>query len=70
MSPYMTLKNPKTKLIREILLLVEWRNEVVTKKKARAIQRVIDRKLEKCDRFDMIYLEITEKTHNVKVSAW
>ena len=66
----MTLKNPKTKLIREILLLVEWRNEVETKKKARAIQRVIDRKLEKCDLLDMAYLEITEKTHNIKVSAW
>jgi hypothetical protein len=66
----MTPKQPKVKLIRGILQLAEWRDTVTTKKKARAIQRVIDKKLKQCDRFDMIYLEITEKTHNIKVSAW
>lgn len=58
------------KLTRAILLLVKWRNEVTTKKKARAIQRVIDKKLKECGTFDRIWLEITEKVDGIKLSAW
>lgn len=63
-------KERNKKLTRAILLLVKWRDEVTTKKKARAIQRVIDKKLRECDKIDMIWLEITEKVDGIKLSAW
>lgn len=63
-------KEHNKKLTRAILLLVKWRDEVATKKKARAIQRVIDKKLRECGKIDMIWLEITEKVDGIKLSAW
>ena len=66
----MKSKERNKKLIRVIMLLVKWRDEVTTKKKARAIQKVIDQKLKECNEMDMVWLEITEKLDGKKLSAW
>ena len=66
----MKSKERNKKLIRAIMLLVKWRDEVTTKKKARAIQKVIDQKLKECNEMDMVWLEITEKLDGKKLSAW
>ena len=66
----MKSKERNKKLIRVIMLLVKWRDEVTTKKKARAIQKVIDQKLKECNEMDRVWLEITEKLDGKKLSAW
>jgi hypothetical protein len=52
----MKSKERNKKLIRAIMLLVKWRDEVTTKKKARAIQKVIDQKLKECNEMDRVWL--------------
>ena len=66
----MKTKEHDNKMFYAISILVKWRDEVTEKKKARAIQRVIDKKLRECDKLDMIWLEITEKVDGIKLSAW
>ena len=56
--------------IESITILIKWRDEATTKRKARAIQRVIDKKIEYRDRLDIICLKSVLKERGLKLSAW
>lgn len=61
------LTNP---LLIDMVRLILWRDEVTTKKKARAIQRIIDRKLEKLNDEEEKCLNNLARDFNFKISAW
>jgi hypothetical protein len=61
------LTNP---LLIDMIRLILWRDEVTTKKKARAIQRIIDRKLEKLNVEEEKCLKNLSREFNFKISAW
>ena len=56
--------------IESIIILIKWRDEAITKRKARAIQRAIDKKIEYRNRIDMICLKSVLKERGLKLSAW
>jgi hypothetical protein len=56
--------------IESIIILIKWRDEATTKRKARAIQRVIDKKIEYRDRLGIIWLKNILKERGLKLSAW
>lgn len=56
--------------IESIVILIKWRDEATTKRKARAIQVAIDKKIEYRDRLDMICLKSVLKERGLKLSAW
>ena len=58
------------KMFYAISILVKWRDEVTEKKKARAIQRVIDKKLKECVDLDRAYLEYLDSQNQIRLSAW
>lgn len=61
------LTNP---LLIDIIRLILWRDDVTTKKKARAIQRIIDRKLEKLNVEEEKCLKNLSIEFKFKISAW
>jgi hypothetical protein len=56
--------------IESIVILIKWRDEATTKRKARAIQVAIDKKIEYRDRLDMFCLKSVLKERGLKLSAW
>lgn len=56
--------------IESIVILIKWRDEATTKRKARAIQVAIDKKIEYRNRLDMFCLKSVLKERGLKLSAW
>ena len=56
--------------LKRIVELVMWRDESTTKKKARAIQKVIDKRCATLDCDYMEFLETRLKKYGYIVSAW
>ena len=56
--------------IENIIILIKWRDEAMTKKKARAIQRAIDKKISIRNVLEITCLRSAAKEYGVKLSAW
>jgi hypothetical protein len=66
-SEHFRIESP---ILKDIVLLVMWRDESVMKRKARAIQRIIDRKIEQLNDEETKALNGLAREFNFKVSAW
>ena len=57
-------------ILEEFALLIKWRDESDTKRKARAIQRIIDKKVEKFTDVNKSWLESRCRAYGLKLSDW